>query len=1056
MTQIIADGKRSAASGVWRRRSCGKNREDNPVGMRRSFAWAWHVIVWIHVMCLPEVSQAADREFQRAWSVELPGVGEARDLAIADQTLFYATPRGIVIFDANDPASPSLLGGLTLFQDPDELGLFKRGIAVQGDWAYVGGAGELHVVNVSDRRAPWRVSRMHLTSSMPMNLEELQVVDVAVDRDLLCLALQNGRVLFFALSDPQRPDLIVEMDLEKTVRQVLLESGYAYLGTGGNTQGLNIIDVRDPSNPAVAFPFIRPGNVMSMALVGEQLHLAGGPSGFFVVDVSDPGNPLMLGSIYLVGFVSDVVVRDGLAYVSLGNDARQMVVVDVRNPHRLEEVARFTEVLKGTSERLDLLDKDHLLIEMQQCFDMKETLKPRYLVSLSPRLWPHDMAIQEDRIFFANGYNGLWMLDITDWNRPRWLGNLPVVGTVSSMAASGDVVYVGASPFRQDGVRVAGDGLVAVNLSDPEHPVVLDSLPEDTLMNAMDVSKDTLYLATEDGLRVVDVSDASNLRLEGNLLMGERVWKVGVYENTAQLTVGDPFEIMRLDVSNPQKPVWIDPPEGIPPGDTENVPRGFQLEFLDADHVIVSREENHDWGVVANDLYFMREGQEAQLLGRHLTSNSFFFDVHNGHLFVLSLSGSELSAIHLNQPANPQHRASHDLLAVEDPWHQDTFATLSGSLLYLTEESVGIDIFELSDSDTPRHLASWSMEDLGIESRAELNTLQAFPGSDLLFIQFHLNQAVTQIMDVSNPVAPVLLTRLKSPMIPLAITDNLVYGHWEGRVEIMDFSNPVSPQLAGRIPLGEDRRIENMSMTLKEDRAYFLTEHAFSIVDVPEPSAAKLLSQIVIEEANLEYASEVAVVGNHAYLAAGYAGMIIIDISDDEAPKVAGRLPGSAASLETRGHASLGAFSDIDVRGSIAYLFDSHQGRLVVADVSDPISPSVIGRNTLFAGEGHAASMEVTDEAVLVAFRRPGQNDPDLVVFDHFLLLRFCPVFAGEQGSIQLFLEGPAGQHIRVQRSQDLRSWSEWKTVTLEDEGCEIVDDIQGQGQFFYRALMEE
>ncbi|QSP95534.1 Ig-like domain-containing protein [Marinobacter salinisoli] len=74
------------------------------------------------------------------------------------------------------------------------------------------------------------------------------------------------------------------------------------------------------------------------------------------------------------------------------------------------------------------------------------------------------------------------------------------------------------------------------------------------------------------------------------------------------------------------------------------------------------------------------------------------------------------------------------------------------------------------------------------------------------------------------------------------------------------------------------------------------------------------------------YANNVDVQGDYAFVAAGEAGLKVVDTSDKRAPEIIG-------SMDTAGVAV-----DIKVRGNFAYIADESNG-LVVAEISDPSNP---------------------------------------------------------------------------------------------------------------------
>ena len=95
------------------------------------------------------------------------------------------------------------------------------------------------------------------------------------------------------------------------------------------------------------------------------------------------------------------------------------------------------------------------------------------------------------------------------------------------------------------------------------------------------------------------------------------------------------------------------------------------------------------------------------------------------------------------------------------------------------------------------------------------------------------------------------------------------------------------------------------------------------------------------------FANAVDVSGQHAFIAAGEAGLQIVDVSDLRAPFIAGF-------LDTPGNAN-----DVKVEGNLAYMADGSEGLLIV-DVSSPAAPSLLG--------SVRTSGEATDVAVAGGF----------------------------------------------------------------------------------------
>ncbi len=108
-------------------------------------------------------------------------------------------------------------------------------------------------------------------------------------------------------------------------------------------------------------------------------------------------------------------------------------------------------------------------------------------------------------------------------------------------------------------------------------------------------------------------------------------------------------------------------------------------------------------------------------------------------------------------------------------------------------------------------------------------------------------------------------------------------------------------------------------------------------------------------------ANSVAVSGNYAYIAAGAAGLQVVDVSNRQNPSVIG-------ALDTAGDAR-----DVKVVGNLAYLADGPGGLLII-DISNPSLPALVGTANV---PGGAQDLAVNAGRAYVAAAASG-----LVIFD--------------------------------------------------------------------------
>jgi hypothetical protein len=113
-------------------------------------------------------------------------------------------------------------------------------------------------------------------------------------------------------------------------------------------------------------------------------------------------------------------------------------------------------------------------------------------------------------------------------------------------------------------------------------------------------------------------------------------------------------------------------------------------------------------------------------------------------------------------------------------------------------------------------------------------------------------------------------------------------------------------------------------------------------------------------------ANAVAVAAGHAYVAAGAAGLQVVDTSNLVAPVIVG-------AADTPGTAR-----DVTIEGATALVADGESG-LAVIDVTDPTAPALVGR---LATPGDAAGVAVADTEAVVAARKTFSAGANLSVVD--------------------------------------------------------------------------
>lgn len=166
---------------------------------------------------------------------------------------------------------------------------------------------------------------------------------------------------------------------------------------------------------------------------------------------------------------------------------------------------------------------------------------------------------------------------------------------------------------------------------------------------------------------------------------------------------------------------------------------------------------------------------------------------------------------------------------------------------------------------------------------------------------------------------------LSSNYVSLSIEDDYVYAVGEWGLEIFDISsNPGIPRHISEIPLPGTTE----EVSVQNGYAYVAAgEAGLQIIDVRQHQSPQFVTNY---RDALTYVHKIQVIGDYAYIADLDAGLQILDISDLENPRLVGGYKPKGKTLALR------------VSGQYAYLADSEDG-FQILDISDRQSPRLLG-----------------------------------------------------------------------------------------------------------------
>ena len=226
----------------------------------------------------------------------------------------------LTVVDLTNPSAPEIVNS-KLLRPPVGLAL-SNDLMVIAAWEY--GA---QVVTITNPEVPI----VRATIDTPGVAR-----GVAISGTNAFIADTNGGLQVIDVSVPTAPVIIGSLDTSGYANKVVVDGGLAYVLNGTISYGLRVIDVSSPSSPVLigSLNFSGSGSwAEGLAIMDGFAVVTNNPlavnGSIHIIDVSDPTDPQPLTEMFIGERLSDVQIRDQIAYVA-GTSA--LHVIDLSNP----------------------------------------------------------------------------------------------------------------------------------------------------------------------------------------------------------------------------------------------------------------------------------------------------------------------------------------------------------------------------------------------------------------------------------------------------------------------------------------------------------------------------------------------------------------------------------------------------------------------------------------------------------------------------------------------------------------------------------------------------
>lgn len=452
------------------------------------------------------------------------------------------------------------------------------------------------------------------------------------------------------------------------------------------TYHLTMLDVSDPSSPALLGTCTDLGNRVYQVAVQDGIAFVSTFKGFHVISVTDPGNPAILASTDMYTF-RNAIVSDSVAYAVKTADVDSVIIFSLSDPTNPVRIGAH-EYSDPKSSSYNILLADSLLITVCDIIDVSDPSAPASICTYSIQCGGTGLGLWGDYLYRSRP-SYINMYDITNIEEPYYVDSYTFSGTVYDVQVRENLAYV----------ALLGQGpIIILDISDLHRPVVIGEVKNTIYKECIDVKDNILC----NGRDVVDISDPAHPILMAKLKMEyyESPLDVCLKDNLA-FVVRDNKGLRVFDLSDPSNPVLLS---------------SYAADFHHHAKVAVKdtlaflSTLDTDAGV---HIINYANPSSPELIGTYGIRNCMVVAIDENIMYTSPLGS--LHVVDISDPGNPALLSIYEFSS-RYPMFAPRAMVPQGDYLYVADKARNLMVFDVSDPTNPLYVAVFRTPSSGTEN----------------------------------------------------------------------------------------------------------------------------------------------------------------------------------------------------------------------------------------------------------------------------------------------------------------------------------------------------